>query len=184
MTDRIGVGTMLLEDGTATPESLMVDTSAYLPSWSSVAGASSSQLGRQIEAAGWTFFYMAGEINRSGFGFHEQSRTDRALAHVIATVKGEGCNCLEITKVRRGSFLGMPYTSVTAHARHIQKSRSFHDLSRAAPRMPFRSREWLYDRPRPLQSQARIAEVALQSWENEGGPGREPSQLHAFVTAH
>jgi hypothetical protein len=183
MTDRIGVGTMLLEDGTAVPESLVVETTAYLPSWSSVLGVSSSQLGRQIEAAGWTFFYMAGEINRSGFGLNDQFRTDRALTRVIAAVKDESCNCLEITKLRRGSFLGVPYTSITAHARHIQKSRSFHDLSRLAPRMPFRSREWLYDRPRPLQNRAGTSEVALQSWENEGGPGRETSRLHAFVTA-
>jgi hypothetical protein len=119
MTDRIGVGTMLLEDGTAKPESLFIETTVYLPSWSSITGTSSSQLGRQIEAVGWTFFYMAGEINRSGFGFNDQSRTESALAHVIATVKDEGCNCLEITKLRRGSFLGVPYTSVTAHARPV-----------------------------------------------------------------
>jgi hypothetical protein len=184
MTDKISVGTMLLEDGTAMPESPVVDTTAYLPRWSSVSGRTSSQLGRQIEAAGWTFFYMAGEISRRKFGFDDQSRTDRALAHVIAIVKEGGCNCLEVTKLRRGSFLGVSYTSVTGHARHIQKSRSFYDLSSLPPRIPFRSHEWLYDIPRRPQSRATAAEAALQSWENEGGPGREPRQLNAFIAAH
>jgi hypothetical protein len=55
---------------------------------------------------------MAGEIRRSGFGFHEQSRTDRAVAHLIDAVKRQNCNCLEITQIRRRSFLGLPYTSL------------------------------------------------------------------------
>jgi len=68
---------------------------------------------------------MAGGIRASGFGFNRQSRTDRAVARVIAAVKRENCNCLEIGEVRQRSFLGLPYTSVAAHARHIQQSRSF-----------------------------------------------------------
>ena len=168
MTDRIRVGAMLLDDGAHKPESLVIETEACLANWSYVVASSSSQLGRQIEAAGWTFFYMAGEINRRGFGFNDQSRSDRALAELIAAVKNDNCNCLEITNVTRGSFLWLPYTKITAHARHIQKSRSFYDLSSMPAKNRVCSREWLYDHPRPLQ-RLPAPGVALEAWENEGG---------------
>jgi hypothetical protein len=136
MTDSIRTGTMLIKDGIAMPESLVVGTEHYSAGWSSVIGATSSELDKQIEDAGWTFFYMAGEIHTTGFGFNDQSRTDRAVAHVIDAVKRENCNCLEITQMRRRSFLGVPYTSLVAHSRHIQRSRRFYDQSSMPVRIP------------------------------------------------
>src|SRR4051812_18285415 len=121
MTDRIRAGTMLLKDGAERPEPLVINTEPCLASWSSVIVSSSAQLGRQIEAAGWTFFYMAGEIIRYGFGFTDQSCTNRAVRRLIDAVQNQSCNCLEVAKVTRGSFLGLAYTSITAHARHIQE---------------------------------------------------------------
>src|SRR5437868_9847774 len=132
MTGRIWVGTMLIEDGTHTPESLGVGTERYSAGWSSIMKSTSAQLGRELESAGWTFFYMAGEIRTSGFGFNDQSRTDRAVAHVMDAVKLQNCNCLEITEIRRRSFLGLSYTSLVAHARHIQRSRVFQPPSNMA----------------------------------------------------
>ena len=141
MTDRIRVGTMLIEDGTHTPESLVVGTERYSAGWSSIIKSTSAQLGKKLESAGWTFFYMAGEIRTSGFGFNDKSRTDRAVARVIDAVKRQNCNCLEITQMRRRSFLGLPYTSLVAHARHIQRSRSFYDLSNMPGSIRSRPRE-------------------------------------------
>jgi len=169
MTDKIRAGTMLIADDTHMPKTLVVGTEPYSAGWSSIMGSTSAQLGKEIENAGWTFFYMAGEIRTSGFGFNDQSRTDRAVAHVIDAVKREKCNCLEITQMRRRSFLGLPYTSLVAHARHIQRSRSFHDLSNMPARIPFRSREWLYDQPATVRSKSPFAGEAVQAWENEGG---------------
>jgi hypothetical protein len=169
MTNKIRAGTMLIADGTHTPELLVIDTESYSVGWSSIMGSTSAQLGKNIESAGWTFFYMAGEIRTSGFGLSDQSRTARAVAHVIRAVRRENCNCLEITQMRRRSFLGLSYTSVVAHARHIQKSRSFHDPSNMSARIPFRSREWLYDQPATARSESLFAGKALQTWENEGG---------------
>jgi hypothetical protein len=169
MTDSIHVGTILIEDGTHTPESLVVATEHYLAGWSSILGSTSAQLGKEIENAGWTFFYMAGEIRASGFGFDDQSRTARAIAHVVNAVRRENCNGLEITQMRRRSFLGLPYTSLVAHARHIQESRSFCDPSNMPARIPFCSREWLYDQPATAPSKSLFAGAAVQTWENEGG---------------
>src|SRR5947209_7260986 len=115
MIDRIGVGTMLIEDGTHTPESLVIGTEHYSTGWSSIMGTTSAQLGGEIARAGWTFFYMANEVRTSGFGSNDQSRTGRAMAHAIDAAKRENCNCLEITQVRRRSLLGFPYVSLVAH---------------------------------------------------------------------
>lgn len=73
----------LIEDGTHPPESLVVGTEPYSAGWSSIMGSTSAQLGKEIENAGWTFFYMANETRTSGFGFNDQFRTARAVAHLI-----------------------------------------------------------------------------------------------------
>lgn len=129
MTDRIHVGTMLIQDGTRMPSTVVVSTEHYSVDWSSIMGSSSAQLGREIANAGWTFFYMAGQIGRNGFGFSDQSRVGRAVGHLIKAVKLQNCNCLEITEIRQRSFLGLPYTTLVNHARHIQESRSFSNQS-------------------------------------------------------
>jgi hypothetical protein len=54
---------MFIEDGTLTPESLVIDTERYSAGWSSIK-STGAELSKQIENAGWTFFYMAGEIRR------------------------------------------------------------------------------------------------------------------------
>jgi hypothetical protein len=129
MRQAIRLGTMLIADGTRTPQSVLLATERYSPGWSSIAEFTSAQLDRKLEKAGWTFFYMAGEIRASGYGFDERSGADRAMAHVVHAAKRQKCNCLEITEIRRRSHLGLSYTSLVAHARHIQQSRRFQDAS-------------------------------------------------------
>lgn len=166
MINRTRAGMMFIEDGTLTPESLVIDTERYSAGWSSIK-CTGAELGKQIEKAGWTFFYMAGEIHTSGFGFNDQSRTDRAVAHVIDAVQREGCNCVEITQMRQRSFLGLRYTSLVAHARHIQRGRIQYPSKMPASTRSY-PREWLYDQPPPVGSNPLFAQ-AVQTWENEGG---------------
>jgi hypothetical protein len=167
---------MLIEDGTHTPESLVVGTERYSAGWSSIIKSTSAQLGKQLEGAGWTFFYMAGEIRTSGFGFNDQSRADRAMAYTIDAVKRQNCNCLEVTQMRRRSFLGFSYTSLVAHARHIQRSRSFQDPFHLPASTRSRPGEWLYDQAATVRSKALLTGEAVQAWENEGGSRAESNR--------
>jgi len=172
MTDKIRVGTMLIADGTRMQESLGVDIKRYSRGWSSITNFTSAQLGKEIDSAGWSFFYMAGEIHTSGFGFNDQSRTDHAVSQVIDAVRQEHCNCLEITQMMRRSFLGLPCTSLVAHARHIQRSRSFQMASKKIPAsIGSLPREWLYDRIPHAQDPTLFTAHAqgVEAWENEGG---------------
>lgn len=174
MTKGIRAGAMLIADGTRTPKSVLILTQRYSAGWSSITESTSAQLDRELEKAGWTFFYMAGEIRTRGFGANDQSRMARAVAHVMDTVNGDGCNCLEITQVKRGSFLGLPYTSLVAHARHIQKSRSFHDLSDLPASTRFRERERPHNQRSPALSHGSLSSKAVAVWEDEGGSRAAP----------
>jgi hypothetical protein len=106
-------GTILIEQGTPLPDTLRLETPPHSGGWGTVAN-----LAEKLESAGWTFFFMAGEIKSSGFG-------GAALRRLIASAKRQKCNCLEIGGVSERSFMGVPYVSVSAHWRHIQKGLTF-----------------------------------------------------------
>ena len=146
MKETMESGTILVEEGTLMPDSLLVSTQPYGAGWSSVENFTRVQLGAGLEAAQWTFFYMADEIRVTAFGFEEQSRMRRAVRKVIQAVKLEHCNCLEITQLVRESFWGIPFVKIVAHARQIQQSRDFHDglgpRGELLASAPVRSRKW------------------------------------------
>ena len=77
---------------------------------------------RKLCEVGWTFFYMAGEVNAMAFGSDSEKTTRRAIKKVIANMKSGKFNCLEISRVEAKSFLGLPYVTVAGHPRHIQES--------------------------------------------------------------
>ena len=68
---------------------------------------------------------MAGEIKTTVFGFDRQKALRAALKRLIANVKSQHCNSIEITQVTGKSFLRVPYVSVSAHPRHLQKGMFF-----------------------------------------------------------
>ena len=92
--------------------------------WAAVQSARSA-FEKEVREAGWTFFFMAGEIKATVFGFDRQKTLRTALKRLIANVKSQNCNSIEITQVTGKSFLRLPYVSVSAHPRHLQKGLVF-----------------------------------------------------------
>jgi hypothetical protein len=125
MTDAIKTGTILIERGASMPESLRLEGNSYSGGWRSVSNLGLNELDAAIHKAGWTFFFMAGEIKITAFGFDKERAVRRAVKRVITNVEAHKCNCVEITGVSAKSFLGMPYVNVSAHSRHIQESSAF-----------------------------------------------------------
>ena len=125
MTDTIKTGTILIERDASMPESLRLEGNSFSSSWKSVSNLDLNELDTAINKAGWTFFFMAGEIKITAFGFDQERAVRRAVNRVISNVESHKCNCVEITEVSPKSFLGMPYVNVTAHSRHIQQSPAF-----------------------------------------------------------
>jgi hypothetical protein len=118
----LGPGDILVENGTPLPPPLTLENNPGGSGWASLTNnLNHHQLSSQLATAGWTFFYRAGSIRTTAFGFDQQKSTNEALKRLIATVKLLHCNCLQIDNVATRSFWGMPYVSVSAHSLHIQR---------------------------------------------------------------
>ena len=122
MTDKIKMGTILIEGGALLPDSLRFESEPYSKGWRLVKNLDGYGLDRKIRQAGWTLFYMAAEMKASVFGFGGEKALRRAVNRVLAKLKSETSNCLAITQVAAKRFLGLPYVTVSAHSRHIQES--------------------------------------------------------------
>jgi len=125
MTDAIKTGTILIETSALMPASVVLGPESSTSGWSLVAHQGLNELDTVIGKAGWTFFFMAGEIKVTAFGVDTEAAVRRAMKRVITNVTSQNCNCVEITDVSRKSFLGMPYVNISAHSRHIQRSLAF-----------------------------------------------------------
>ena len=124
MTETITAGSILVEEGTHLPKSLLLQTESNSNGWAAVKDARST-FEKTVQEEGWTFFFMAGEIKTTVFGFDRQKALRAALKRLITDVKSQHCNSIEITRVTGKSFLSVPYVSVSAHPRHLQKGMLF-----------------------------------------------------------
>jgi hypothetical protein len=124
MTDVITGGSILVEEGTRLPESLPDPGEANSNGWAAVEGARRT-FEKAVQEAGWSFFFMAGEIKATVFGFDRQKALRAAFKRLIVDVKSQRCNGIEITQITDGSFCRFPYVSVSAHARHLQNGMRF-----------------------------------------------------------
>ena len=122
--DIIKSETVLIENGTILPKSVVLSGEAYSKGWTSVTN-SRLDLEKDIREAGWTFFFLAGAIHSTVFGFNAEKAVHTAVERLIQTAQSLNCNCLEIGEVTMKSFLGLPFASVSAHSRHIQRERVF-----------------------------------------------------------
>jgi hypothetical protein len=120
--DKISSGTILIREGTASPGPLQLESKPCAPGWSLVKDLDGDGLGRRIREAGWTFFCLAGNTKAVVFGLDRQKTVRRAVKRIVAKLKSEQFNSLEITRVASKRFLGLPYASVSARSRHIQES--------------------------------------------------------------
>src|SRR5215472_10735000 len=79
-------------------------------------------LDRKIRASGWNFFFMAAEEKAMFFGAPGVQKIQDALKRILGKVEQQHFNSLEVTGIVGRRFLGVPYTIVSAHARHAQQS--------------------------------------------------------------
>jgi hypothetical protein len=119
-------GTILMEKGVLSPGCFQLEDDAHPNAWMSVThNLSPHELEKELAASGWTFFFMAGAIRMTAFGFDRARMIHAALKRLITNVRQQKCNCLEIDDIATHSWLGMPYVSISAHPRHIQKGMTF-----------------------------------------------------------
>ena len=122
MPDAITAGKILMREGTELPEAVRLESEPYAAGWRLIENLGGDGLSRKIHDAGWTFFCQAGDLNAIGVGIDGQETVRRAVRRILAKVKSEKFNCLEITRITKRRFLGVPCVSVSARSRHIQES--------------------------------------------------------------
>ena len=123
MTSTIQVGTILMKEWPGMPQLIGFTTEPGLGEWSMVkAPADALTIDRNIQSAGWNFFFMAAEIRAMFFGSLTAARIRGALKRILTRVNRQHFNGLEITAVVARHFLGIPYVTVFAHSRHLQQS--------------------------------------------------------------
>lgn len=118
--------TILMDKDAHRPQCLKLEEDPYPNTWIPVKhNLTPNDLEKELSTTGWTLFYLASPISSTAFGFNRAKMIHAALKRLIAQAKLQKCNCLEIDDVATRSFLGMPYVSISAHPRHIQKGLIF-----------------------------------------------------------
>jgi hypothetical protein len=122
MTTTAHVGTILIEDLPLMAQPLELQSEPYSANWKVVEALDGLALGRKIHDAGWNFFFMAAEVKVMFFVAVGAKSLQNALRRMLEKVKPLNFNCLEVTGIVAKRFLGVPYTVVSAHSRHVQQS--------------------------------------------------------------
>lgn len=122
MTATLQVGSILIEDRPLMTQALGLQSEPYSANWGVINAFDRLALDRKIDAAGWNFFFMAAEVKVMFFGAIGVKSIQNALRRMLEKVKPLNFNCLEVTGIVGKRFLGVPYTVVSGHSRHIQKS--------------------------------------------------------------
>ena len=121
MPDINGTEAIFIQEAIVLPATHSVESEKFLPGWRVVKNLDSDALARSIEDADWHSFYLAGEIKATVFGLNRPGTLRRAVKSVLAKQRLQKFNCLEVTGVVSKRFLGIPFVSITAHSRHIQR---------------------------------------------------------------
>lgn len=125
MSDNNTAETILIRESTLLPAGLAVESEVFLPGWRVVKNLDRPTLARNIEGANWTFFCMGREIRTTVFGIDEEKMVLRAIKEILARLKSEKFNSLEITRVASVAskrFSDVRYITVSAQSRLIQKT--------------------------------------------------------------
>jgi hypothetical protein len=100
----VEVGTVLIEDRPAITQLLALEIQPYGGGWSVIRGINGSALGRKIHAAGWNFFFMAGEVKAVFLGSLGTTKVQKAIRRILEKVRPQNFNCLEVTRITEKRF--------------------------------------------------------------------------------
>ena len=121
MSQDIQVGTILIDGGRFKAPVSGLGSEPYAGNWSTVKDLDSAAMDHKLSADGWGFFFMAAAVKASALGSVGGKNIGNALSRIFKKIRKEDFNCLEITEIVGKRFLGIPYITVSAHSRHIQR---------------------------------------------------------------
>ena len=122
MPPTVEVGAILMKDWPGMKKLLGLESEPYSGQWTLLKALDVCALDRKIHAAGWNFFFMATEVKVVFLGSLGAANIQNALQRILAKVKQQHFNGLEVTAIVTRHFLGVPYVTVSAHSRHMQQN--------------------------------------------------------------
>lgn len=122
MPQDVQVGSILVKEYPPMPELVGLKIERYSGNWNLVSTLDGFALDRKIHSAGWNFFFMAGGVKAMFFGAMGAKKIENAMHRIFRKIKQQPFNALEVTGIVRKRFLGVRYTVVSVHSRHIQQS--------------------------------------------------------------
>ena len=93
-------GVLLIDGDALRPRCFEVEAGLHPNAWMPIKQTlTPQQLEKELSATGWTFFFMAGPIRVTAFGFDREKTVYAALKRGIQAVRQQRCNCLQIESV-------------------------------------------------------------------------------------
>jgi hypothetical protein len=120
--DAVQPGAIFIKERTRLPEDFKIEYAPPELGWKMAKDIDGYALDRQIRAAGWTFFCLAGELKATVFGVTTDSSRRAAIKRILANPRSDEFNSLEITRIATKRFLVFSCTTVCTRPRHIQES--------------------------------------------------------------
>ena len=127
MPNKIEAGTVLVQQS-ALLHSLGTRGETYSDEWCSLGTQESAELDRKLRAAGWNFFFMADKLRTVVPPWGGEKTLRAGVKRLLARTSAQQFNCMQLSNILRERFLGIPFVSVVAHARHVQQGSRIESL--------------------------------------------------------
>ena len=122
-------GAVLMQTGTALPQSLQLEAAEYSKGWNLVENLDGSAVDRKLRKSNWNFIYISGKLESSVRGGWNGLTLRKAAIRLLAKAELTQLNSVEITHVSKRKFLGFRYMRIIGHSRHVQESSQLESLS-------------------------------------------------------
>ena len=127
MSNEIQAGTVLVQQS-ALLHSLGAQGELYSDQWCSLGTNESAELDGKLRAAGWNFFFIADELRTIVPPWGGEKTLRAGVKRLLARTGAQQFNCMQLSNILRERFLGIPFLSVVAHARHVQQGSRMESL--------------------------------------------------------
>ncbi len=121
MTKELVIGTILMDDRPAVSQALELEKETFSRGWDVLYTVGAPTLELKLGAVGWSCFFLAGEMKVTMFGSRAPNNSRWAVRRLLSKATAANFNCFEITRIDEGRFLGISYTTIGGHSRHIQQ---------------------------------------------------------------
>jgi hypothetical protein len=122
MLSPLEIGTVLVQSDTFIPDSVWVQRETFCSGWQAITNLHGDDLDRQIRNDGWNLIFTVGALRGISWGSWSGTAVRCAVIRVLKKTQATKLNGFEITGIYARRFLGVPYTVVAGHSRHVQKS--------------------------------------------------------------